>query len=133
MADSIGFDFSGLQHLVADLGAVEPETIKRTRQAVEVTARHVKDDWRDEAKRANRRSARGYPSAIDYDMDLDTDGQIGAEIGPKLGGQGSLGALEESSGEWRSAPQHNARKALRSNVADFERGILKAAKGVTGD
>lgn len=124
----IRFDFGGLNELVADLGELPRKTISNTRKAVEVSARKMKDDWRDNAKKSNRRGhAKRYPSAINYDLELDSDGSISAEIGPVLGGQGSLGFLEESPGGVASAPQGNARRALRSNLKDFEQGILKAA------
>lgn len=130
MSDGIEFDFSELNKLAADIGNVPASVIPNVRKAVEVTARNIKDDWRDAAKRANPGHARRYPSTIDYDMQLDFDGAIGAVIGPKLGGQGSLGFLEEAGGGVRAAPQRNVDKALRNNLADFEKGILKATEGL---
>ena len=128
----IDFDFSGLNTLTADLGTVPAKVIPKARQALEVSARNIKDDWRAEAKQANGRGhAKRYPGSIDYDLILDKDGSIGAEIGPNLAKvQGSLGILEESPGDVASAPQGNARKALRKNLADFEKGVLKATEGV---
>jgi|AntRauMFilla1563_2_1112583.scaffolds.fasta_scaffold00425_10 hypothetical protein len=130
MPDSVDFDFSQLNTLVADLGKVPAAVIPDVRKAVEVSARNIKDDWRAAAKKANPKRARFYPKTIDYDMQLNTNGVIGAEIGPKLGGQGSLGFLEEGGGGVRSAPQRNVDKALRLNLADFEKGILKATGGI---
>jgi len=131
-SDGIDFDFSGVNALVATLGAVPAHVIPRARQAVEITARNIKTDWRDEAQQANAGGhARRYPSSVDYDMELDKDGSIGAEIGPNLAkSQGQLGFLEESPGDVASAPQGNARKALRKNLADFEAGALKATEGM---
>lgn len=131
MADGISFDFSALNTLAAELGAAATKVVPNVRKAVEVTAHNIKEDWRDNAKRANPGHAKNYPAAIDYDLELGVDGAIGAEIGPTPGkGQGSLGILEEAKGGVRSAPQGNARKALKSNIADFERGILKATEGL---
>ena len=132
MADSggINFDFSELNKLAADLGSASVELIPNVRKAVEFTARNIKDDWRDNAKKANRGHAKRYPTAIDYDMQLDRDGVIGAEIGPKLGGQGSFGFLEDAPGGIRSAPQRSVEKALRANLSDFEKGLLKATEGL---
>jgi hypothetical protein len=126
----VDFDFSGVMELTADMGAAAARVIPNVRKTVEVSARNIKEDWRAEAKKANRGHAKEYPSAINYDMELDTDGSIGAEIGPVLGAQGSLGILEEAPGGVASAPQGNARRALRNNLADFEKGILKATEGV---
>jgi hypothetical protein len=125
-------DFSALRNLTADLGKLADEAIPNVAKALEVTARHVKSDWRDNAKRVDRNKAKAYPYSIDYDMHLETDGQISAEIGPNLEkNQGSLGILEEARGGVKTHPQQNARRALAKNVEDFERGILKAVGSIT--
>lgn len=124
MADSFSTDFSELMTLAADLGAAPTKAIPNIRKAVEVTARNVKDDW---AKGAKRTGLRGYAASIDYDMKLDTDGSIGAEIGPNLGrAQGMFGLVEDAPGGVRSAPQHAGRKAAKANEADFIEGLSKA-------
>ena len=124
---SADFDFSGIDSLVADLGEVPLKVIPLVRTAVEVTARNIKEDWRAEAKGGAGSHARKYPTSIGYEMDLVTDGSIGATIKPKRGGQGNLGeVLEDGGGGVRSAPQKNIDKALRANLSDFEKGILKA-------
>lgn len=124
----MSFDFGEMNTLAADLGDAGVKVIPFTRKAVEVTARYIKDDWRDEAKKINSVLNR-YPSSVDYDMELDTDGLIAAEIGPNLGkAMGSFGFVEEASGDIRSAPQRNVDRALRNNLADFEKGILQAGE-----
>lgn len=123
MAD---FDFSELNALSADLGEVPSKAIPLVRRAVEVTARHLKDDWRDEARRSNPGHARKYAGQITYTMKLDSDGEIGAEVGPRLVGQGSFGFLEDAPGGVAAKPQRNVDRALRKNLADFEKGILMA-------
>lgn len=132
---SADFDFSELRKLAADLGAAEVKVVPFVRKAVGVTARNVKDDWRKGAKVSNVRgnAARLYSSSIDYDMKLDTDGEIGAEIGPnpeKAGG--TMGMLEDAPGDVRSAPQHAGRKAAKRAEADFIRGIEKAGEDAFG-
>jgi len=120
----IEFDFSEVDSLAADLGVVPRETIRNARKAVEVTARHVKDDWRQGADRSGLHE---YAYSVDYDMKLDVDGQIGAEVGPNLGKrQGSFGFVEEGGVDVKSAPQNAGRDAAKANEADFERGILLA-------
>lgn len=127
---SLGFDFSEMDKLAADLADAPAEVIPRVRKAVEVTARGIKDSWRDAAKsKVDRGHAKRYPSSIDYDMLLDTDGVIGAEIGPSLTkAQGALGFLEDAPGGVRSTPQRNREKSLADNIEDFERGLLKATE-----
>lgn len=124
MPDSFSVDFSELNKFIADLGDVPLKLVPNVRKAVEVTARHVKDDWRKGAKRSGLRK---YAASIDYDMQLDTDGSIGAEIGPNLGRvQGSFGFVEDAPGGVRSTPQHAGRKAAKANEADFIEGLIKA-------
>lgn len=119
----IDFEFGELNVLAADLGSVGREVMPEIRKAVEVTARHVKDDSR---KTAKRRGLGGYAASIDYDMKY-VDGSIGAEIGPNLGkAQGSFGFVEDAPGGVLSAPQHALKKAAKGNEADFEKGLLKA-------
>lgn len=115
-------DFSELRDLVKDLGSVPARVAPNVRKAVEVTARHVKDDWR---KAADRTGLGGYAADIDYDLKFE-DGAIGAEIGPTPGDSGSFGLVEDAKGNVRSAPQHAGRDAARKNEADFIRGLAKA-------
>lgn len=119
---SINFDFGELNALAADLGDVGREAMPNIKKAVEVTARHIKDDWR---KGARRTGLGPYAAAISYDMKLE-DSSIGAEIGPVLGGMGAFGFVEDGGSGVKSAPQHAARKAAKGNEADFEKGLLKA-------
>lgn len=128
---SVEFDFYEVNELVADLGDAPKKVIPNVRKAVEVTARNVKDDWRSEAKSLSGKHAKGYPSSIDYTMELNTNGEIGAEIGPTPGkGQGSLGILEDAPGGVGSRPQKAGTKAAKKAEKDFEAGLLKAVGDV---
>lgn len=130
-SEGISFDFAELLTLSADFGDAAIEVIPKSRAALEITARNIKDDWADAADAANPSHARRYGRSVDYDMELDTDGSIAAEIGPNLArAQGSFGFLEDAPGDVAAAPQGNARKALRKNLADFEKGQLKATEGL---
>jgi len=125
---SLEFDFSEMDKLVADLADAPTAVIPGVRKAVEDTALGIKESWRDDARSLNGRGhARRYPGAIDYDMQLDTDGVIGAEIGPNLAKkQGSLGFLDEAPGGVRSRPQRSREKAIKENAEEFDRRIEKA-------
>ena len=91
------------------------------RKALEVTARHIKDDSK---KTANRTGLKGYAASIDYDLKLDTDGELSAEIGPNMGKfMGTFGFVEDAPGGVLSAPQHALKKAVRKNEADFVKGL----------
>lgn len=116
-------DFSELMELAADLRQVPADTSRNVKKAVEVTARHVKDDW---AQGAERSGLGGYAGDIDYEFEYGR-GEIAADVGPTPGDAGSLGIVEDAPGDVRSAPQHAGRDALKANEDDFERGIMIAA------
>lgn len=121
----MNIDVSEVLELVADLRAVPAAATPKIEKAVEVTARNVKDDWKQGAgvSRADWNFADDYASSIDYDK-LNGGGAVEAEIGPNLGrAGGSAGFLEEGGGGVRSAPQHAGRDALEANEADFVRGL----------
>jgi len=117
------FDFSELSQLAADLGAAGPKVQKNARTAVEVTARHVKDDWRSPLSQSES-IPRGAQS-VSYDV---TDGAEGitAEIGPVIGGPGALVGMLEY-GTPSTPPTGYGHAALQKNEADFIKGLTIAA------
>lgn len=117
-------DFSELLELVADLRDVPSEANRNIKKAIEVTARNVRDDWRQGAAVGfGEGYSERYASSIFYDMKY-PGGAIEAEIGPELGRPGaSAGFLEDAPGGVLAAPQHAGRDALEANEEDFERGL----------
>lgn len=139
MGDVIGFDFSGLNSLAADLGHVPDTAGPLIFKALQVTSLKIKRDWQESAKEHRGAGhAKKYPYSIDFDLSNNGEGggpanKLESVIGPNLSkGQGALGILEETPGGVRGAPQGNARRALRQNLADFERGVLNAAADAFG-
>lgn len=128
---SIEFDFTELDRLEASYVDVPARTKRNVRQAVQVTARGIKDDWKAVARPASGGHARAYPNAITYDMKADTVfgvDVIRAEIGPELGrAQGRLGFLEEGVASQNTGAQNASKLAVRANQDDFVRGVLMAA------
>lgn len=123
----VDFDFSELDQLAADLGEAAKNVGPFVRKAVEVTARNVRDDWRENAKGMDHAPA--FPFSITYDL-IGFQGfgatALNAEIGPdKDRKQGALGNLIEY-GSRNNPPQGLGHGALQRNEADFERGIEKA-------
>jgi len=116
---------SDLDNLVHDLGKIPTKALENVRTAVEVSARHLKDDWRDAAKGNNPAHSKQYPSSISYTL-RNWPGEASAQVGPALGGQGSLGILEEANGGVASAPQRNWEEPLRAAEKDFADGLAKA-------
>lgn len=125
--DGFTIDASELDSLAADLGRVPPAAGRNIRTAVEITARNVKNSWRDEAK--GMVHAPAFPYSIGYDITgtaTRAGSTVQAEIGPdKNRRQGALGNLIEF-GSVHNAPQGLGHGALQRNQADFERGLSKA-------
>lgn len=122
MTDGVTVDFSELMEFAADLAGVPAEASKNVRKAIQVTSGRVKADWR---KTADRTGLHGYAARVTYDTKESSSG-IEAEIGPKLGGQGSMGFVEDGGGGVKSAPQHAGRDAAKANEADFVKGLTLA-------
>ena len=121
-------DNSELDKLAADLGAVPARSGRNLRKAIEVTARNVRDTWRDESR--GLAHAPAFPSSVTYDISGSgsraTGSQLEAEIGPdKERRQGALGNLLEY-GSVNNAGFNFGHRALQENEADFERGIDRA-------
>lgn len=121
-------DFSEVYALEADLRGAPERAARFVKKAVEVNARHMKDDW---SQQAARNGLEQYGASIDYDMKYPGD-SIDAEIGPNLGrAQGPLGLVEDAGGGVKSAPQHARRDVIRANEGDLERGLLIALADAT--
>jgi hypothetical protein len=122
------FDFSELSKLAADLGAVPAKVTVNAKKAVEVTARHVKDDWRDPLSQSEMIPRGAF--TVSYDITTDSEG-VTAEIGPTVRGKGShwlgglIGTLEY--GTPTTPPTGYGHAALQKNEADFIRGLEIAA------
>lgn len=126
MNDSISTDFSELSKLAADLGEAPKAIGPFARKAVEVTARKVRDDWRDNAK--GMPHAPAFPYSITYDIKGGgaRGSEIDAEIGPdKSRPQGALGNLIEY-GSVHNPAQGLGHGALQRNQEDFVTGLNKA-------
>lgn len=119
-----------LFRLAADLDKAAGNVGKFSRKAIEVTARKVKDGWRDKLK-----GATALPSAaasITYDIkggEAMRGDAIEAEIGPELGRrQGNIvGLVELGTGSNVSARGYGL-AALRDQAEDFLRGQEFAAE-----
>ncbi|WP_345750109.1 hypothetical protein [Microbacterium rhizophilus] len=137
-------DNSDLSKLASDLGSLPEQTGKFAMQALEVTARNVRDTARENAQGLEHAPA--FPYSITYDVGIGYDQSLGqaaaslvtgsirsarastltAEIGPdKERPQGALGNLIEY-GSRNNPPQGIMHGALQANEADFERGIDRA-------
>ena len=128
MADGVEVDSSELTTLAADLTAVGAKIRPYVRKALEVTARHIRDDWREGADISTGAAIVGpYERSIFYDMKSGPT-EIEAEIGPELHRPGgTAGFLEEGGAGVLVPPIHAGRDALEKNEQDFITGLEQAA------
>ena len=112
-------DFSDFRSLASDLSDAPAEVVPFLRKAFQVTARNIKDQWREGAARSGLEK---YAADITYETS-EKPTVVEAEIGPTIGDSGSFGLVEDATGDVRSAPQHAARDALEANEEDFLNGI----------
>lgn len=125
---AVSFDTTEVDMLAATLMKVSTGTMAFAAKAVEVTARHIKDD-----ARKNVRSHFGHiphvANAITYDVMVGV-GSIKAEIGYDRNlVQGNLAhIIEYGSAAYNApnAPQRNLGRALDTNIEDFQTGLQKA-------
>lgn len=146
MSDQVQVDFTELDMMAAALGEVAETAGPFIRKAVEVTARNIKDHWRDQSKGLSHLPA--FPHSISYDIGVGHRQSLGqmaesigsgsitsaqsstlvAEIGPdKDKPQGALGNLIEY-GSVNNPPQGLGHAALQANEADFTEGLSKALR-----
>lgn len=121
---SINFDFSELDKLAADLGDVSRKIRPNVVKALTVTARNVKDAWREPLKGSAQ--VPGGDRTISYDVTVTADG-VEAEVGPELGGIGAIVGMLEY-GTPSTGPTGYGHAALQRNEADFIKGLQIAAE-----
>lgn len=129
MTDFLDIDFTEIDQLTADLGAVPAIAGRKIRQAVEITARNVKTTW---AKKLVGEP--GLPHAsrtITYDLSsVQAFGAsvLKAEIGAERGRlQAPLVVVNEFGAPGNNtAPRGYGAGALLENAPDLEEGLLIA-------
>lgn len=123
MADSFDFDFTEVTKLSGQLGGVPADSGRYLRKAIEVTARHIDDDWT--APLEGSATVPSGPKSITYDIkggNAVRGSELSAEIGPVLTGQGPIVGLLEY-GTPTTGPRGFGAAALEKNQADFVKGV----------
>lgn len=126
------FDMDDMEYeaMVKDFGGSRRKILGLLRKAVEVNARHIKDDTRSNIKAIPKRGRRlaHLIRAINYDMYRRTD-EVEADIGA-IGGRAPqarlIGVIEN--GSPTSAAHRPIRRALEQNQEDFRRGVEQAVE-----
>jgi hypothetical protein len=130
VSDGVSFDFTEINALTADLANAPAEVLPKIRQALNVTARHIKDDWRQDWQGSSTVPSGAY--AITYDIKgvaSLVSSSMSAEIGPELKGQGAIVGMLEY-GTPNTGPRGFGAAALKKNEPDFLKGIGLATEGV---
>lgn len=119
----------GLQAVVQRLEGVDPKLRENLRKAVEITARHIKDDAKANLKpiaTPGISHLKHLPSTIRYQMEGNSY-YVAAKIGASKGKQARLiGVIEY--GSPTSAPHPFLMPAALFNRADFLKGVRQAVK-----
>lgn len=130
MSDAIKFDFAEIGQLSAQLGQQPALTGKKLRQAVEVTARNVKDAWKQKLEGEN--GVPHAPRSITYDITANPGvvSKIEAEIGSERGRlQAAIVTVLEFGAPGNNlAPRGYGNGALADNEKDFVHGLEVAAE-----
>lgn len=122
-------DFSELDQLTADLGNVPANAGRNVRTAVEITARHIKDDW---AKKLTGENGLPHaPRSIGYDVTSFAgfgNTVVKAEIGAERGKLQApiVTVIEYGSPVNNTPPRGYGHGALQENEDDFVKGLSKA-------
>lgn len=113
-----------LRQLARQLDQVPPNAGPFIKKAVEITARNVKDDFRDNLAKAAGNRLRGVAPAVDYETSSGGRGVYEAEIGPRLGfAQGSFAGWFEDGAVDGVPGMKPGERAMKANEADFDKGL----------
>lgn len=128
MADNFAADFSDVTRMAGIFTDVPKQIKSLVPKALAVTARHIKDDWKEplQGSATVPQGAR----AISYDIDKNTifgTDIYRAEIGPELKGQGAIVGILEYGTPSTTARGFGA-AALEKNQGDFEKGMQIAVE-----
>lgn len=118
----------GLQAVVKRLEGVDPALRENLRKAVEITARHIKDDAKANLKPIATPGVshiKHLPAAIKYQMEGNRY-YVAAKIGAKGKQARLIGVIEY--GSPTSAPHPFLMPAALFNRADFLKGVRQAVK-----
>lgn len=131
MSDTINFDYSQINDLVADLGVQPGITAKKVAQALEVTSTKIKKTWSQKLV-----GTEGVPHGartITYDLtgtEGDDKSTLSAEIGAEDGRlQAPIVAVIEYGAPGNNlSPRGFGAAALRENNDDFVKGLELASE-----
>lgn len=115
----------GLQAVIKQLEAVEPRMRDNLRKAVEITARHIKDDAKSNLRGMGFVYVPKLPAAIKYHMEGNKY-YVAAKVRATGEQARFIGVIEY--GSPTSAPHPFLMPAALTNRADFLKGVRQAVK-----
>lgn len=115
----------GLQAVIKQLEAVEPLMRDNLRKAVEITARHIKDDAKSNLRGMGFVYVPQLPAAIKYHMEGNKY-YVAAKVRATGEQARFIGVIEY--GSPTSAPHPFLMPAALTNRADFLKGVRQAVK-----
>lgn len=123
----------GLQAVIRRIEGVEPKVRENLRKAVEITARHIKDDARKNLRpmaTPDISHVWHLPAAIEYQMEGNRY-YVAAKVNAKGRQARFIGVIEY--GSPTSAPHPFLMPAALFNRADFLKGVRQAVKDALND
>lgn len=123
----IKIDASELTALAVSIQRIDPEIVAKLNDVVQESGKRLQQDARSRA-RAIGGHARGYSNKITTTF-KPAARKPSVEVGPILGGMGSLGGILEF-GSPTSAPHPHLHPAFDEEVPRFDRAIADLADGV---
>lgn len=120
---SFSIEITGLDRVILDLAEIDNHAKANITKAVEVTARHIKDDAKKAAKEifGSDSSVRHQASTYQYEMKHPANRVVEAWIGPAKGWKQAAIPLEY--GTPHTAPKPVLEPALEGNRADLLKGV----------
>lgn len=120
---SFSIEITGLENVILDLQQIDRRAVANIAKAVEVNARHIKDDAKKNAKAlfGPESSVRHQASTYQYEMKHPSAGVVEGHIGPVKGWKQAAIPLEY--GTPHTAPKPALEPALTDNIPDLVKGI----------
>lgn len=118
---TFSIQITGIDQIIQSFGTIDKHAVANIGKAVEVTARHVKDDAKKNAKEVLGDHVRHQASTYQYEMKRPAPGIVEGWIGPVEGWKQAAIPLEY--GTPYTAPKPALEPALTGNIPDLVKGI----------
>ncbi|WP_426940244.1 hypothetical protein [Pseudarthrobacter sp. S6] len=121
---SFSIEITGIESVIRSMVEIDRHAVANISKAVEITARHIKDDAKKTAREVLGGSVRHQASTYQYEIYRPSRGIVEAWIGPVKGWKQAAIPLEY--GTPYTAPKPVLEPALTGNIPDLVKGISMA-------